>query len=76
MIQARIEYDVYLQDFEERSTEVLYDVDERPMMVRYRDVGIPLCYREWLPGELLRAIEREDYMYAAELRDIITGKLL
>ena len=42
MIQARIEYDVYLQDFEERSTEVLYDVDERPMMVRYRDVGIPL----------------------------------
>jgi hypothetical protein len=71
MKQSEIEYEVYKQMWEESKVEVLYDVDERPMMIRTKDIAPVLSWTEWLPGEMKDAIEREDYMYAAELRDEI-----
>lgn len=71
MTQSQIEYDVYRQEWEESGVEVLYDEDERPMCVRHREIGEPLSFREWLPSQLSWAIEVEDYMYAAEIRDLI-----
>ena len=71
MTQARVEYDLYRQEFEQSRTEVLYDEQERPMMIRQREIGEPLSYRQWLPTQLPWAIEVEDYMYAAEIRDLL-----
>jgi hypothetical protein len=71
MEQAKVAYDVYVQVWEESRTEVLYDEDERPMMIRTVEIGDPLSWNEWLPTEMEWAIEQEEYLYAAELRDEI-----
>lgn len=71
MEQARASYDCYRQEWEESKVEVLYDEDERPMMIRMKDIGEPLSWNRWLPVELEWAIENEEYLYAAELRDEI-----
>lgn len=69
MEQARASYDCYKQMWEESRIEILYDEDERPMTIRTKDIGDPLSWDKWLPGELEWAIEEEEYLYAAELRD-------
>jgi len=66
---AKKAYRAYKQIWEESKIEVLYDVDERPMMIRTRDIGDPLTWDEWLPGEMEKAIEAEEYEYCAQLRD-------
>lgn len=71
MEQARASYDCYKQEWEESKIEILYDEDERPMMIRTKDIGEPLSWDKWLPVELEWAIEQEEYLYAAELRDEI-----
>lgn len=71
MEQARASYDCYKQEWEEARMEILYDEDERPVMFRVKDIGEPLTWNKWLPVELEWAIENEEYLYAAELRDEI-----
>ena len=66
---ARAAYESYVQIWNESKVEVLYDVDERPMMIRTKDIGDPLSWSEWLPGEMEIAIEEEAYESAAILRD-------
>ena len=66
---AKKAYRAYKQIWEESKIEVLYDVDERPMMIRTKDIGDPLTWAEWLPGEMEAAIEAEEYEYCAQLRD-------
>jgi protein-arginine kinase activator protein McsA len=69
---ARAAYESYKQICEESQTEVLYDVDERPMMIRRKgDYVKPLSWGEWLHEEMAIAVYEEDYMYAAQLRDEI-----
>ena len=68
---AKASYEAYKQIWEESKVEVLYDVDERPMMIRTKDIGDPLTWAEWLPGEMEIAIEAEEYEYCAQLRDEI-----
>ena len=69
MEQAKASYECYKQEWEESRIEVLYDEDEHPMMIRTKDIGEPLSWDKWLPVELEWAIEQEEYLYAAELRD-------
>ena len=66
---ARAAYESYVQIWNESKIEVLYDVDERPMFIRTKNIGDPLSWSEWLPGEMEIAIEEEAYEYAAILRD-------
>ena len=68
---ARAAYEAYVQLWNESKIEVLYDVDERPMTIRTKDIGDPLSWSDWLPGEMEIAIEEEAYEYAAILRDEI-----
>lgn len=68
---AKASYEAYKQIWEESKIEVLYDVDERPMMIRTKDIGDPLTWEKWLPGEMEWAIEAEEYEYCAQLRDEI-----
>ena len=65
-------YESYIQIFEESRTEILYDVDERPMMIRQKDIGSPLSWIDWLDKEMKLAIREEEYLYAAKLRDEIS----
>ena len=67
---ARAAYESYLQIYETERFEILYDVDERPMMIRERkNTPPPLTWMEWLFAEMDIAIEEEAYEYAAVLRD-------
>lgn len=68
---ARAAYESYVKIWNESKVEVLYDVDERPMTIRTKDIGDPLNWSEWLPGEMEIAIYEEEYEYAAILRDEI-----
>ena len=68
---ARAAYESYVQIWNESKVEVLYDVDERPMMIKTKDIGDPLSWSDWLSGEMEIAIEEEEYEYAAILRDEI-----
>jgi hypothetical protein len=66
---AKAAYESYVQIWNESKVEVLYDEDERPMMIRTKDIGDPLSWDDWLVGEMELAIDEEEYMYAAQIRD-------
>ena len=68
---AKAAYESYVQIWNESKVEVLYDEDERPMMIRTKDIGDPLSWDDWLVGEMELAIDEEEYMYAAQIRDEI-----
>jgi protein-arginine kinase activator protein McsA len=70
MTQPQIEYQVYLQELEESGKIVVYDQDERPVYVtRIQGDDNPLSFTEWMKQEMIKAIEEEDYEYAAQIRD-------
>ena len=66
---ARAAYESYVQIWNESKVEVLYDVDERPMTIRTKDIGDPLTWMEWLIAEMEIGIENEAYEYCAVIRD-------
>ena len=69
-IDVRAAYESYLQIYETEKFEILYDVDERPMMIRERKNMPPaLTWMEWLMAEMEIGIENEAYEYCAVLRD-------
>jgi len=68
MTQLRTEYQVYLQNLEEKSTHFIYDEDGHVTAV-YIGNYIPLPYLEWLQTEMEDALDQEDYEYAAKIRD-------
>ena len=69
-IDVRAAYESYLQIYETEKFEILYDVDERPMMIRERkNTPPPLTWMEWLISEMEIGIEQEAYEYCAVLRD-------
>ena len=70
MTQPQIEYQVYLQELEESGKIVVYDEDERPVYVtRIQGDDNPLSFTEWMKEEMTKAVEEEDYEYAAQIRD-------
>jgi hypothetical protein len=69
-IDIKAAYQSYLQIYESEKFEVLYDVDERPMMIRERKLfPPPLTWMEWLIAEMEIGIENEAYEYCAVIRD-------
>ena len=69
-IDIKAAYQTYLQVYESEKFEVLYDVDERPMMIRERKSFPPaLTWMEWLIAEMEIGIENEAYEYCAVIRD-------
>ena len=69
-IDIKAAYESYLQMYETEKFEVLYDEDERPMMIRERkNVPPPMNWMEWMLAEMEIAIEYEDYEYCAVIRD-------
>ena len=69
-IDVRAAYESYLQIYETEKFEILYDEDERPMMIRERkNTPPPLNWMEWLMAEMEIGIEHEAYEYCAVLRD-------
>lgn len=68
MTQPRIEYQVYLQNLEEKAMRFLYDEDGHVTAVRIESYT-SLSYFEWLQTEIEDAIDQEDYEYAAQIRD-------
>ncbi len=69
-IDIKAAYQSYLQIYESEKFEVLYDVDERPMMIRERkSFPPPLTWMEWLIAEMEIGIENEAYEYCAVIRD-------
>lgn len=69
MTQPQIEYQIYLQQLEEKLTEVIYDEDERPVYVKTIERESTMSFTEWMKEEMRKAIEVEDYEYAAQIRD-------
>ncbi len=69
MTQPQIEYQIYLQQLGERSTQVIYDQDERPVYVKTIEKEPTMSFTEWMKEEMKKAIEQEDYEYAAQIRD-------
>jgi len=69
-IDVKAAYESYVQIYETERFEILYDVDERPMMIRERkSFPPPLSWMEWLMAEMEIGIEEEAYEYCAALRD-------
>ncbi len=69
-IDIKAAYQTYLQVYENEKFEVLYDEDERPMMIRERKSMAPaLTWFEWLIAEMEIGIENEAYEYCAVIRD-------
>ena len=69
-IDIKAAYQTYLQVYESEKFEVLYDEDERPMMIRERKSMAPaLTWMEWLIAEMEIGIENEAYEYCAVIRD-------
>jgi len=63
-------YQSYLQIYESEKFEVLYDEDERPMMIREKkSMAAALTWFEWLIAEMEIGIENEAYEYCAVIRD-------
>ena len=63
-------YQSYLQIYESEKFEVLYDEDERPMMIREKkSMAAALTWFEWLIAEMETRIENEEYEYCAVIRD-------
>jgi len=63
-------YQSYLQIYESEKFEVLYDEDERPMMIREKkSMAAALTWFEWLITEMEIGIENETYEYCAVIRD-------
>ena len=69
-IDIKAAYESYLQIYESEKFEVLYDEDERPMMIREKKPMPPaLTWMEWLIDEMETGIENEAYEYCAVIRD-------
>jgi len=69
-IDIKAEYQSYLQIYESEKFEVLYDEDERPMMIREKkSMAAALTWFEWLITEMETRIENEEYEYCAVIRD-------
>lgn len=69
-IDIKAAYQSYLQVYESEKFEVLYDEDERPMMIREKKSMAPaLTWMEWLIAEMEIGIENEAYEYCAVIRD-------
>jgi hypothetical protein len=69
-IDIKAAYQSYLQIYESEKFEVLYDEDERPMMIREKkSMPPPLDWNEWLIAEMEIGIENEAYEYCAVVRD-------
>jgi protein-arginine kinase activator protein McsA len=69
-IDIKEAYQSYLQIYESEKFEVLYDEDERPMMIREKkSMAAALTWFEWLIAEMEIGIENEAYEYCAVIRD-------
>ena len=69
-IDIKAAYQSYLQIYESEKFEVLYDEDERPMMIREKkSMPPPLDWNEWLIAEMEIGIENEAYEYCVVIRD-------
>jgi protein-arginine kinase activator protein McsA len=69
-IDIKAAYQSYLQIYESEKFEVLYDEDERPMMIREKkSMAAALTWFEWLIAEMEIGIENEAYEYCAVIRD-------
>jgi len=69
MTQPQIEYEVYIQDIKKAGEIIMYDEEERPAYIKYVETEEPLLFTEWMALEMKRAVEQEDYEYAAQIRD-------
>lgn len=69
-IDIKAAYQSYLEIYKSERFEVLYDEDERPMMIREKkSMAPPLDWNEWLIAEMEIGIENEAYEYCAVIRD-------